>query len=563
MHCASDSPSHRISCPSLPTSREGGVQLAPTWGRSSRPLGLRAVRRRPRGRRATTKSWALSSKLPTTSKWAPRSSRLPGCAPCSAAPANRCLPLAAARVRRAYKRKALELHPDRNINDVENATRKFAEVQTAYEVLSDPQERAWYDSHRDAILRGDPDAADAAPAEFHNIRLTTTEDIYALIGRFNSSVPFNDSPGGFFGILDGTFAHLAEEEEATCEWDGHSPVRFPPFGSAGDSFEAIARPFYAAWSDFSTKKSFSWKDKYRLTDAPDRRIRRLMEKENKKLRDEAIREFNDAVRSLVAFVKKRDPRYVPNTQSEAERQQVLRDSAATQAARSRALNQEKLAGSAVPEWAQARDENNRADEFSWSEDEISEVEHIECVVCNKTFKSEKQFEAHERSRKHLKAVQNLRREMKRENMDLRLDLSGDVPANRSSRAHGKPEVKIEAAADALGSAVASVAGDASPVENYEEDTSASSTVDAVDDDYAPRDAVQDRLFSAEAPTKNGIREENGTLAVDVGELNIQERADGKKVGKAKAKRERKAGRLAGAAQAQQEVEKHPRAWPSC
>src|SRR4051794_14659393 len=106
-----------------------------------------------------------------------------------------------------------------------------------------------------------------------------------------------------------------------------------------------------------------------------------MEKENKKFRDEGIREFNDAVLSLVAFVKKRDPRYVPNTQSEAERQQFLRNSAAAQAARSRAANQEKLAEYVVPDWAQSRDEDDHNDEFSMSEEE-DEVEEIECVVCN-------------------------------------------------------------------------------------------------------------------------------------------------------------------------------------
>lgn len=44
------------------------------------------------------------------------------------------------RIKKAYKRKALELHPDRNYNDTERATKLFAEVQAAYEILSDPQE---------------------------------------------------------------------------------------------------------------------------------------------------------------------------------------------------------------------------------------------------------------------------------------------------------------------------------------------------------------------------------------------------------------------------------------
>jgi DnaJ family protein A protein 5 len=44
--------------------------------------------------------------------------------------------------------------PDKNPDRVDEATRQFRLIQEAYEVLSDTNERAWYDSHRDAILRG-------------------------------------------------------------------------------------------------------------------------------------------------------------------------------------------------------------------------------------------------------------------------------------------------------------------------------------------------------------------------------------------------------------------------
>lgn len=47
-------------------------------------------------------------------------------------------------VKRAYRRRAKELHPDRNPGN-KTAEQKFKEVQAAYEVLGDPQRRSQYD----------------------------------------------------------------------------------------------------------------------------------------------------------------------------------------------------------------------------------------------------------------------------------------------------------------------------------------------------------------------------------------------------------------------------------
>ena len=100
-----------------------------------------------------------------------------------------------------------------------------------------------------------------------------------------------------------------------------------------------------------------------------------MEKENRKFRDEGIRDFNDAVRALVAFVRKRDPRYIPNSQTEADRQKILRDATAAQAARSRAANQAKLNEHVVADWTKSKEPEEEA---SFSESEEEEVDRIEC-----------------------------------------------------------------------------------------------------------------------------------------------------------------------------------------
>ncbi|KAF3893544.1 Meiotically up-regulated gene 185 protein [Trichophyton interdigitale] len=315
-------------------------------------------------------------------------------------------------IKKAYRRKALELHPDKNYGNVEEATALFAEVQSAYEILSDPQERAWYDSHKDAGGGG----GDAGVQGPENSRFTAAADVMSLIMKFNPRMEFSDAPTGFFGGLNDTFSRLASEELVACRLDDLEPVHYPSFGRKDDAPDSVRR-FYAAWSSFATKKSYAWKDVYRYSEAPDRRVRRLMEKENRRLREDGIRDFNDAVRSLVAFVRKRDPRYKATVQSEADRQRILRESAAAQAARSRRANEAKLRDFTLPEWARSTE----AEEELFPSESESEQNHFECVICNKNFKSEKQFEAHERSKKHVKALKQLQREMKLEDKHLNLD----------------------------------------------------------------------------------------------------------------------------------------------
>lgn len=321
------------------------------------------------------------------------------------------------RIKKAYRRKALELHPDRNYGNVEETTRLFAEVQAAYSVLSDPQERAWYDSHRDAILKGDGDAV--GNHYENNIRITTAGEILALFPKLSGRIDYSDSSTGFFSTLREMFDRLAHEENLAAEYQDLDQPSYPPFGQSGDEFDPTVRSFYAEWTNFSTKKTFSWKEVYRYSEAPDRRVRRLMEKENKRFREEGIREFNDAVRSLVAFVKKRDPRFKNKIQSEAERQKALRDAASAQAARSRAALDD-----GQPEWART---SQLEDIEQTSDDEEQPRDQFECVVCHKIFKSEKQYEAHEKSKKHLKASQKIRKQMEREQRDLELN---DVQLNK-------------------------------------------------------------------------------------------------------------------------------------
>ena len=76
-------------------------------------------------------------------------------------------------LKKAYRKMALEWHPDKNQHRMDEAEERFKEIRAAYETLSDPNERAWYDSHREAILKAGMRAAgggeDARPEDEINL----------------------------------------------------------------------------------------------------------------------------------------------------------------------------------------------------------------------------------------------------------------------------------------------------------------------------------------------------------------------------------------------------------
>jgi molecular chaperone DnaJ len=133
-------------------------------------------------------------------------------------------------IKRAFRRKARETHPDANPGDP-NAEKHFREAALAYEVLSDPQRRTAYD-------RG-------GQVEFGDL-FSSFAGIDDLLSRFfggGPGFPFGGRPGPAAGMDVGVTVDLALAEAAgdvarqvhyrarvpcsTCQGDGSAPGSAP------------------------------------------------------------------------------------------------------------------------------------------------------------------------------------------------------------------------------------------------------------------------------------------------------------------------------------------------
>lgn len=325
----------------------------------------------------------------------------------------------AAEIKTKYRKMALRFHPDKASNNdmtVEAATAKFQEIQEAYSCLSDVQERAWYDSHREQILKGDDGATDDP--------FKTKMNLYKYMhaGCFKG---FGDDAGSFFTVYSDLFQAIDQEEE---EWEDadEEHVAMPPFGNR-DSEWADISSFYRKWLDFYSRKAFGHADKWNPKDAPNRQTKRAMEGENKKARQVAKKEYNSEVRQIVQVVQRRDPRYqhfqkqqMKEKAEKIHREEAEKEEKKAAVAQDRAQQKEAARKAEEERWAEIEADKAarkaRGEVVSEDEDSSSEEQPDvwSCEPCRKTFKSEKQFDQHVKTKKHLEIVKKLEKELEKE-----------------------------------------------------------------------------------------------------------------------------------------------------
>lgn len=82
----------------------------------------------------------------------------------------------------------------------------------------------------------------------------------------------------------------------------------PGFGDSKTNGEKV-HEFYEWWENFTTYQTFAFAEKYNPNQAENRQVRRLIEKENKKERSKEKKNYVKIIKTLVDFVRKRDPRF--------------------------------------------------------------------------------------------------------------------------------------------------------------------------------------------------------------------------------------------------------------
>lgn len=169
-----------------------------------------------------------------------------------------------------------------------------------FPLCKDPQERIWYDDHRDAILAG-WSTSSASENDAGDIMLFNVA-AYMHPGCYSS---YHNENGGFYQVYTSVFENIVSCELKQSERTIDLPSKF---GASDTNWETV-RLFYQSWESFSSALNFAWEDKYNSReDGENRRIRRLMDEENKKARKTAKKIYNSDILELVSFIKRRDPR---------------------------------------------------------------------------------------------------------------------------------------------------------------------------------------------------------------------------------------------------------------
>ncbi|KAM0682118.1 hypothetical protein MDAP_002636 [Mitosporidium daphniae] len=321
-------------------------------------------------------------------------------------------------IRSSYKRKALQLHPDKNSHRLEEATHEFAHLQHCYSVLSDPHERKWYDQHREQILHA------SKTNTGYESQFLDTSDLMPYFSPGSAFKGFSDQANGFFTVYRDLFQKMEFFENQLLKKAQKSADRITitSFGDSNTPFIPSVKQFYDKWTHFNSVRSFSDQAYASYSTYENRGHRRYVEKEGKKETDQKKKEYITTIRSLALFIKKRDPRYQHWLKVESEKKLASKSAKAQKESKAPSAHkkqndeilwrntEEKDAYEAY--FAMYAEEYLSENADSDSGASLAEEEEIhQCIACNKSFKSESQWNNHEKSKKHQKNAFQLKKKI--------------------------------------------------------------------------------------------------------------------------------------------------------
>ena len=164
-------------------------------------------------------------------------------------------------IKKAYRRLAIENHPDRNPNNPE-AEERFKEAAAAYSVLSDDDKRRRYDQFGHAGVGGQPGFSGFDPSTFGDFS-DILGDLFGFASggrrrggspaqpgadlRYNLSMTFEEAAFGYSKTLRIPRLEKCEECQGSGAADGSSPVTCGGCQGAGQvrfsqGFLTVARP---------------------------------------------------------------------------------------------------------------------------------------------------------------------------------------------------------------------------------------------------------------------------------------------------------------------------------
>lgn len=281
----------------------------------------------------------------------------------------------------AYKRQALRWSPDGNPPPAgSDAEIRLKRVEYAYEILSNPRDRAWYDANREQIVEG-------ITARSSRVEDPCQINLYPYFSA-TCFADFSNGPDGFYQVFNAVFESIGNAER----------VSVPYFGDA-DSPWSRARKFYSFWENFSTRRRFEWAATYNLSDAANRRARGTMKNANTKAIEARTHEWQTNVRRLCRFVKSLDPRVrIHSMQDTAERRQN------EQSAKRRAQDLKQIMDSQRE--AELKEDVLR---LQASDEDLGERAKpaFACGDCGRVYRTQGSYQTHMKSSTHLQKVKLL------------------------------------------------------------------------------------------------------------------------------------------------------------